>query len=182
MSLNYRNLLSSLNLSQETVSARLRKRIAEFDDFEASVNNARALAEQGNQEAIDDLLELENDYLTMHEGLCKEIQKFHKNKDHYAALANNLAKKREENAANNVQPTNTATVIQMPQQQPNAQTVTKSTNEPQKNNIEQKNHKDQNEPPKKKSNIVYWVLGIATAGVACWLGINTLQVPPFKKK
>jgi septal ring factor EnvC (AmiA/AmiB activator) len=181
--MKYQIKLTELGLTFALVSARLKKNIQEIESTNESLNNAKTLANQGNEEAKADIPEIEASIEAMDSQLCIDLEKFHKNKDHYARLAANLRTKANEKAGVATSPQAATKVVAMTATPANqsaqpAQVINTNTQSAQTPTSQTPPPAAQ--PVKKKSNALYWVLGIAATAAGCWLGIKI--VPPILNK
>ena len=185
----HQQLIAQLNL-ENGLSQKIRKQIAEYNELNESYVNAQSLAQQGDEEAVKDVAEFEATLQAMDDTICKAIQLYDKNKDHYARLADNLKKsraaKKENGGSIPAPPTQqVAPIVQMQQTAPivNNQPQQQASSSQQKPQNQQTAAPANTETkPKKKKNILGIVFGIATAAVACYFGLPALANAVTKKR
>lgn len=124
--MKWKQALADYNLTEETISGGLKKKIKEYRDIEVGVNELKnAINDESTPD--DELEELQNDLADLQESLeeydiklVRAIEVYDKNKDKYAELSKHLGKGRPKKnptpqSVSNQNPTPTPTPTPTPQ-------------------------------------------------------------------
>jgi hypothetical protein len=152
--MKWKKALADYNLTEETISHGLKKKIKEYREIEAGVNelknaiNDESTPDDELEELQNDLSELEESLGVADNNLVRAVEIFDKNKDRYAEMSKHLGKGRpRKNPLPNTD-TNTA--------KPNPTPTATPTPNPTPNNDGQSVSE-----PKKKSSFGFVALAVA---------------------
>jgi hypothetical protein len=172
--MKYQDKLQELGMSEQNVSASIKKSIATLNDIISSYNSAQKAKEQSDDEdeineINSDLEEMEGDIEDLDNSLVDKIEDYHKNKDLYAEKAKKMldaakAKREQLLAKENGEPVAVAQATQ-PAQAPQPAQAKKEAPYVEAKEVPA-------EQPKKKTNWALWIV----AGIVAIVTVNQVMI------
>jgi len=169
--MKYQDKLNELNLSEQNVSASIKKSIVTLEDIIDSYHNAKKALENAENEQDEeriseinkDIEEMQGDIEELDDKIVYKLEDYNKNKDVYAEKAKKMldgakAKREQLLAKENGESVVVASAVPQPQPQPQPKVETPKV--------------EILEAPKKKSNWALWLV----AGIVAVITLNQVVI------